>query len=131
MKIGILGTGWIAEMMSKTIKGMDNAECYAVASRDLDKARKFKDKYLFEKAYGSYEELVKDKDVELVYIATPHSRHYEDMKLCIENYKPVLCEKAFTVNAIQAKEIIELAKKNNVFIGEAIWTRYMEPFEMW
>ena len=78
----------------------------------------------YEKAYGSYEELVADPDVELVYIATPHSRHFEDMKLCIAAGKPVLCEKAFTLNAAQAKEIKVLAAEAGVFVAEAIWTRY-------
>ena len=125
MKIGILGTGYIADMLSKTIIHMNDASLYAIASRDYEKAKAFKEKYNFEKAYGSYEELVKDKDVELVYIATPHSRHFEDMKLCIENHKNILCEKAFTANAKQAREVYELAKEKNVFIAEAIWTRYM------
>lgn len=125
MKVGILGAGAIAEIMANTINGMKEAECYAIASRTLSKAEDFKNKFGFKKAYGSYEELVADPEVELIYIATPHSRHYEDMKLCIKNHKPVLCEKAFTVNANQAKEIKRLAKENNIFVTEAIWTRYM------
>jgi len=81
--------------------------------------------YGFEKSYGTYEELVADPEVELVYIATPHSRHYEDMRLCVEHGKAVLCEKAFTMNANQAKEIKQLAAEKGVFVAEAIWTRYM------
>lgn len=125
MKVGILGAGAIAGTMAETIQGMEGVEKYAIASRSLDKAEAFKEKYDFQKAYGSYEDLVKDPDVDLVYIATPHSKHYEDMKLCIENHKAVLCEKSFTVNAKQAKEIKKLAQENNVFVTEAIWTRYM------
>lgn len=125
MKVGILGAGAIAEVLSRTINEMSDAECYAIASRSIEKAEKFKEKFNFQKAYGSYEELVKDPLVDLVYIATPHSRHFEDMKLCIEHKKAVLCEKSFTVNAAQAREIKELAHKNNVFVTEAIWTRYM------
>lgn len=125
MKIGILGPGNIAEKMAYTINHMKDAQCYAVASRDLECAKAFAEKFDIPKAYGSYEELAKDPDVELIYIAVPHSHHYMYMKMCLEHGKPVLCEKAFTANAAQAKEILELSKEKGVFVGEAIWTRYM------
>ena len=125
MKFGIMATGPMAQVFVDTLSKIDKAELYAVASRSIDKAITFKEKNNFEKAYGSYPELVKDENVEIVYIATPQSTHYELMKLCIENHKPVLCEKAFTINAKQAKEIKDLAKKNNVFVAEALWPRYM------
>lgn len=125
MKIGVLGTGGIVKSVTPTLKQIENMECYAIASRTVEKAKEAAEKYGYSKAYGSYEELVQDPQVELVYIATPHSRHYEDMKLCIKHKKPVLCEKAFTMNAAQAKEIKELANKEGVYVAEAIWTRYM------
>lgn len=125
MKIGIIGAGNIASTLARTIREMETVENYAIASRDLARAEKFAKEYGFEKAYGSYEELVKDENVELVYIATPHSHHYEHAKLCIANGKPVLCEKAFMANAKQAREVIELAQEKKVFLTEAIWTRYM------
>lgn len=126
MNIGILGAGHIAESMAKAINGIKEQVCpYAIASRDLSRAREFADKWNFGKAYGSYEELAKDPDVDLIYVATPHSHHYECAKLCIENGKNVLVEKAFTANAEQAQELIELAKINNVFLAEAMWTRFM------
>lgn len=100
----------------KTLKGMEHMECYAIASRTKERAENAAAEFGYEKAYGSYEELV--------YIATPHSRHFEDMKLCIAAGKPVLCEKAFTLNAAQAKEIKVLAAEAGVFVAEAIWTRY-------
>lgn len=125
MKVGILGAGIIASKMAITIKDMEGVECYAIASRSIEKAEDFKEKYHLKKAYGSYEEMLMDKEVDLVYIATPHSRHFEDMKLCIKNHKSVLCEKAFCVNAKQAKEIKELANKEKVFVSEAMWPRYM------
>lgn len=125
MKVGFLGTGRIATTLAKTFAQVEGVECYAVASRTLEKAETFAKEHGFQKAYGSYRELAADPDVELVYIATPHSNHYADIKLCIEHKKPVLCEKAFTMNSGQAKEIAELAKKNGVFVTEAIWTRYM------
>ncbi len=124
MKIGVLGTGWIVNPITTTLKGMSNMECYAIASRTLERAEQAANEFGYEKAYGSYEELVADPAVELVYIATPHSRHFEDMKLCIAAGKPVLCEKAFTLNAAQATEIKRLAKEAGVYVAEAIWTRY-------
>ncbi len=125
MKIGVLGTGRIVNSIVRTLKMMENMELYAVASRTQTRAKEAALEWGFEKAYGSYEALVKDENVELVYIATPHSRHYEDMKLCIENGKAVLCEKAFTMNAKQAIRIKQLAEEKGVFVAEAIWTRYM------
>lgn len=123
--MAILGSGNIARTMAATMKRMKNVQCYGVASRDLEKAKTFAAEYGFKKAYGSYEELVKDPKVELIYVATPHSHHFEHAKLCIDNGKPVICEKAFTANAKQAIELIEYARSKEVFITEAIWTRYM------
>jgi len=125
MKIGILGSGMIVHSITATLRDMDNMERYAIASRTKERAEQAAKEFNFEKAYGSYEELVADPAVELVYIATPHSRHYEDMKLCIAAGKPVLCEKSFTMNSAQAKEIKALAAEKNVYVAEAIWTRYM------
>ena len=124
-KIGIIGTGKIAGIMAKTIKKMKNVKCYAVASRDYSRAQAFAKEFGVKKAYGSYEDMVKDPKIDLVYIATPHSEHYENMRLCIENGKNVLCEKSFTANANQAEQIFSLAKEKNIFVTEAMWTRYM------
>ena len=130
MRVGILGAGNIAGVLAQTFARMDGVECYAIASRTLEKAEAFAGKYGFAAAYGSYEELVKDSKVDLVYIATPHSNHYEDMKLCISHGKPVLCEKAFTMNSGQAKEIAKLSEEKGVYVTEAIWTRYMPSRKM-
>lgn len=124
-KIGIIGAGWIADKMAMTLSKMEGVEAYAIASRSLEKAKEFAKTWNITKAYGSYEELVEDTDIDLVYIATPHSHHCQHAIMCIEKGKPVLCEKAFTANAKQATQVLELAKKKNVFIAEAIWTRYM------
>ncbi len=123
--IGIMGAGNIAGVMAHTVKKMKGVKLYAVASREKVKADVFANKYGCKKAYGSYEELVMDKKVDLIYIATPHSEHYENARLCILNGKAVLCEKAFTANAKQAEELICLAREKDVFLAEAIWTRYM------
>lgn len=125
MNIGIIGAGNIAGMMAKTVGPMKEVSCYAVASRDLAKAMAFAETYGFEKAYGSYEELAEDPNVDFVYIATPHSHHFEHAKLCIEHGKHVLCEKSFTMNTAQAEELFALAEEKGVLITEAIWTRYM------
>ena len=125
MKIGFIGAGRIANTLAATMARMEDVTLYAVAARDLDRAEAFAQKYGFRKAYGSYEELLRDPEVELVYIATPHSHHARHMKLCIEHGKNVLCEKAFTLNASQAAEVAALAKEKGVYVAEAIWTRYM------
>lgn len=125
MKIGILGAGNIARNMAKTLNHMDDAELYAIGSRDKKRAEQFAKDFGAACAYGSYEELVNDPNIELVYIATPHSHHFEHARLCIEHGKPVLCEKAFMANAKQAKEIYKLAEERKIFITEAIWTRYL------
>ena len=127
--IAILAPGSIARSMAKTLRGMKEQgapiRLYAAASRDLARAQAFCEQEGFEVAYGSYEEMVKDPNVDLVYVASPHSHHAEHMKLCIEHGKAVLCEKAFTANAKQAREVLALAKEKNVLVAEAIWTRYM------
>ncbi len=125
MNVGIIGAGFIAGLMANTLNGMSDAVLYAVAARDLDRANDFAKIYGAEKAYGSYEELVKDDAVDLVYIATPHSHHRDHAMLCISHGKPILCEKAFTQNAQEAKEIIAFAREKKVYCAEAIWTRYM------
>ena len=125
MKIGILGAGHIAEVVAPTLVAMENMECYAVSSRSLHKAQEFADRFGFAKAYGSYEEMLSDPDVELVYVTTPHSHHYEHMMLCIAHGKNILCEKAFTMNAVQAETVRIAAAEKGVYVAEAIWTRYM------
>jgi predicted dehydrogenase len=124
-RIGIMGTGKIAHVMAGTVRKMKNVKCYGVASRDENRAQEFAREYGIKVVYTSYEEMVLDSKIDLIYIATPHSEHYANMKLCIENGKNVLCEKAFTANAAQAEEIFELAKEKGVFVSEAMWTRYM------
>ena len=125
MKVGILGAGSIAVTMAKTLNGMENARAYAVGSRSLEKAQAFAEKNQVEKAYGSYEALFADPEVELIYVAVPHSHHCQAMKMALEAGKPVLCEKAFTANAAQAEEILRLSEEKGIFVGEAMWTRFL------
>ena len=91
LNLGIMGAGGIAGTMAGTVNKMENVKCYAVASRTQEKADAFGQKFDVEKCYGSYEEMLADEKVDLVYVATPHSEHYENMKQCIRYKKPILC----------------------------------------
>ena len=134
MKTAILGAGNIAKSMAAALRGLqkrgENVEPYAVGARELSRAEAFAREQGFEKAYGSYEELVSDPEIDLVYVATPHSMHCEHMRLALEHGKNVLCEKAFTMNAGQAEEVIALAEKKGLLLAEAIWPRYMPSRQM-
>ena len=130
IRMAIMGAGSIAVKMSNTIKHMDTVEAYAIAARDLGRAEAFAKEHGFTKAYGSYEEMLADENVDLVYVATPHSHHYKCVKMCLEAGKHVLCEKSFTVNAEQAKELFALAEEKKLLLTEAIWTRYMPSRKM-
>lgn len=130
MKFAIMALGRIARSMAATVQKMAGVECYAVASRSLEKAQAFAQEWGFEKAYGSYEELVQDPEVELVYVASPHSHHYACAKLCLEHGKAALVEKAFCVNAAQAQELVDLAREKQVLLTEAFWTRFMPAKRM-
>lgn len=125
MKVGIIGAGKIAAIMADTISRMRGAEMYAVASRNMDKAMEFASIHHVTRPFGSYEDMLSDPAVELVYIATPHPFHFEHAKMCIDAGKPVLVEKPFCVNAKEAEELLSYAKKKGVFITEAMWVRYM------
>lgn len=127
LKVGILGAGHIAQKMATTLMGMKEAELYAVAARELSRAEQFANEFHAQKAYGNYEALADDPDIDLIYIATPHSHHFGPARMCLLKGKPVLCEKAFTANAREAEELIRIAQEKQVFLAEAIWTRYM-PF---
>ncbi len=127
MRIGILGAGHIAGKVSGTLRQMKEVRCHAVAARDFWRAEAFAGEHGFAKAYGSYEELVSDPDVDLVYVATPHNCHFPHARLALEHGKHVLCEKSFMMNAREAEELIGLSHRKGLLLAEAIWTRYM-PF---
>ena len=124
MKVGIIGTGWIAEKAAITLNGLKACEAYAVGSRSQDKADAFAKKWNIPRAYGSYSELIADPDIDLIYVGTPHSHHYDVTKEALLAGKPCLVEKAFMANARQTEEIIKIARECEVFLAEAIWTRY-------
>ena len=124
LRVGIIGTGWIAEKAAITLNGLTDCEAYAVGSRSQEKAEAFAQKWNIGKAYGSYSELIADPDVDLVYVGTPHSHHYDVTREALLAGKPCLVEKAFMANHRQAKEIVDIARQQKVFLAEAIWTRY-------
>ncbi|MBR6328883.1 MAG: Gfo/Idh/MocA family oxidoreductase [Lachnospiraceae bacterium] len=125
MRVGILGAGGIAIKMAKTIAPLAEVENYAIAARDYDRAEAFAKTYGFEKAYGSYEDMLNDEKVDLVYIAVPHSHHHKWTIEALKAGRNVLCEKSFAANTKQAEEMIALAEEKKLLLTEAIWTRYM------
>ena len=130
MRVGIIGTGWIAEKAAITLRGLSECEAYAVGSRTLERAEAFAKEWGIAKACGSYAELINDPDVDLVYVGTPHSHHYDVTKEALLAGKPCLVEKAFMANYRQAKEIVDIAREKKVFFAEAIWTRYQPVVKM-
>lgn len=124
LRVGVIGTGWIAEKAAITLRGLLDCMCYAVGSRTKDKAEAFARQWEIPKAYGSYSELIADPDVDLVYVGTPHSHHFDVTKEALMAGKPCLVEKAFMANHAQAQAIVNLARERKVFLAEAIWTRY-------
>lgn len=129
-KVGIMGAGTIAGKIAATLNALEGFEVHAIGSRDLEKAKAFGAEYGIKNCYGSYEEVAKDPEVELVYVATPHSHHVEPAKLALNNNKPVLVEKAFSYNSATALEILNLARQKNLFCGEAMWIRFLPLYHM-
>ncbi|MBP3703241.1 MAG: Gfo/Idh/MocA family oxidoreductase [Lachnospiraceae bacterium] len=123
--IAIMGTGKSAEKMAQAVNETEGVTAYAVASRDKERAKKFALSFQFEKAYGSYEEMLKDDKIDLVYIATPHSFHHEHMLSCFRHGKNVMCEKLFTTSYHEAKETLLFAEEQRIFVAEAVSLRYM------
>jgi len=125
VKFGLLACGNIANKMARAVTGTDNVELYACGARSIDRAREFAARYNIPKAYGSYEELLSDPELELVYVSTPHSHHYEYVKMSLEHGKHVICEKPFTANKKQAEELFALAREKGLFLMECMWTRFL------
>jgi predicted dehydrogenase len=123
-KWGILAAGKMSAKFTRGLKLLDNVELCAVGSRDLQRSKNFAGEFGFKKFYGSYEELAADNEVEIIYIASPHSFHYEHTLLCLKNKKAVLCEKAFALNSRETDAMINEAAKQNVFLMEALWPQF-------
>lgn len=130
LRVGIVGAGRIAAVAAKTLNAMQECEAYAIGSRQQEKADAFAREWNMPKAYGSYKELIADPDVDLLYIATPHSHHYDVTRQAIEAGKPCLVEKSFMANYKEAKAIVDLARERKVFLAEAIWTRYQPAVQI-
>ncbi|MFZ9661213.1 MAG: Gfo/Idh/MocA family protein [Chitinophagaceae bacterium] len=130
IKWGILGCGRIAGKFADDIQLLDDAELIAVGSRTYSNAESFGKKYNVTHIHGSYDELVMNPEVDAIYVASPHAQHHEHTLLCLNNKKAVLCEKAFAINSGQAKDMIDTAKFRNVFLMEALWTRFLPHFNL-
>lgn len=126
---GIIGLGNIAHKFATDLLTVKGAKLYAVASRSQDKANEFASKYNATKAYSSYEALSKDKNIDAVYIATPHALHKENTLLCLEQGIAVLCEKPFAMNAQEVEQMITKAKEKNVLLMEALWTYFLPHYQ--
>lgn len=129
IKWGIIGLGKIANKFAQDIHTVEHCQLYAVASRHQEKANSFAKLHNATKAYGNYEDLVADPNVDAVYIATPHSSHKEYSILCLNHKKAVLCEKPLALNRQDVEEMIAVAKSNNVLLMEALWTYFLPHYQ--
>lgn len=125
LRWGIIGTGGIARTFANDLQLVDEGVVVAVGSRSRESANEFADAFDVAHRFGSYEELVSDSDVDVVYVATPHPMHRDNVILALEQGKHVLVEKAFTMNAFEAREIVSFARERNLFLMEAMWTRFL------
>ena len=124
-KWGILGAARIAGKFVEGLKILPNAERYAIAARSLERAEAFKEKHGFVKAFGSYEEMLADPELDIVYIATTNNLHFEHTMMCLEAGKAVLCEKPFASDLSQVEQMVNKAREKNVFLMEALWSRFI------
>jgi predicted dehydrogenase len=122
---GIISTGHISAKFAEALELLPEAELTAVASRTIEKATEFAEKYKVSKAHSSYQELADDPDIDVVYIGTPHTFHLDNSVMCMRKGKSVLCEKALTINAHEAKEMVRVAREENVFLMEAMIPRHV------
>jgi len=126
---GIIGTGWIADKFAEGLSVVSDAKLKAVASRSVDRVKSFAAKYHVDTAHGSYEQLARDPDVDVVYVATHHPYHCENTLMCLEEGKAVLCEKPFAMNEKEVRAMVAKAKEKRVFLMEAFWTRFLPSIE--
>ncbi len=125
IKWGIIGLGKISHKFASDLLLVENSELYAVASRDLSKAKLFSEKFKSRTFYGSYKELLNDSNIAIVYIATPNNTHKNLTILALEHKKAVLCEKPFAINKKQVLNMIHASKSNHTFLMEAMWSRFI------
>ena len=125
---GILGSGRIARKFASDLKYVKNSELIAIGSRSMEGAETFAAEFPVQYKHSSYEELVQNNEVDVIYIATPHNLHYENTLLCLNNNKAVLCEKPFAMNISQTKAMIKLAREKKLFLMEALWTKFLPHY---
>ncbi|OUP78195.1 oxidoreductase [Erysipelatoclostridium sp. An173] len=125
---GILGTGWIAHEMGEALNRV-HGEIYAVCDTTLEKAQKYAQEFNVTKAYGSADEMIKDENIDIVYIATPHNLHYQFLIQSLKAGKHVFCEKAITVNSNQLEEAVAIAKEKNLVICDGVTLFHMPLFK--
>lgn len=125
LRWGILGTGRIATTFASDLDLIDDGVVVAVGSRSMTSAGAFGDRFGVDRRYDTYEDLVADPEVEAVYVATPHPFHHDNARLALEHGKPTLVEKAFTMNAHEARDLVALAREKRLFLMEAMWTRFL------
>lgn len=127
---GILGCGRIARKFASDLKLVEDGELVAVGSRSRENAEAFVKEFPAPFVHDSYEALVQNPDVDVIYIASPHALHHQHVLLCLEHSKPMLCEKAFALNSRQAREMIAQAKEKKVFLMEAVWTKFLPHYQL-
>src|SRR3954452_12251894 len=129
LRWGVIGSGGIARAFAAEVAETDSGEIVAVASRSRETAEAFGDAFGIAHRHDSYEALVADDTVQAVYVATPHPMHHANAKLALDAGKPVLVEKAFTMNAAEARDLVETARARGLFLMEAMWTRFLPHIE--
>ncbi len=126
---GIIGPGKIAHKFTLGLQQLENANLYSVVSRSKEKAESFASEYGYNKAYDDYYKFATDPELDIVYVATPHSHHHKHSLICIRNGKAVLCEKPFAVNSLQVEDMINAATEKKVFLMEALWPPFQPSYE--
>ncbi|WP_178984139.1 Gfo/Idh/MocA family protein [Winogradskyella helgolandensis] len=129
IKWGIIGAGKIASKFATDLNTVSNSKLYAIASRNLEKSKIFGEEYKATIAYGSYEDLVSNSNIDAIYIATPHSFHKAHTLLCLNHNKAVLCEKPFAMNLEEVEEMIQLSKEKSTLLMEAMWTIFLPHYQ--
>ncbi len=127
--IGFLGASNIAKKFAQDAQKLEDVKLYAVASRSMEAAEAFKQQFNMVKSYDSYEKLADDEDIDIIYVSTPNALHKEHSLLCLSKRKAVICEKAFALSKEEAKEMVQMARKYQTFLMEAMWTRFLPSMQ--
>lgn len=126
---GILGAGKIANKFAADLKLVEGATLSAIGSQNIERGKEFASRHNIPLIYNSYEELASSKEVDVIYVATPHGFHYEHVMICLRGGKAVLCEKAFALNSKQLREMVDFARSKKIFMMEAFWTKFIPQYQ--